>query len=1388
MSDYNNNLERIVHDSLYVNSTLSDENKKSLKHIIKELNKSENYFGELRAALTSRTNETSIAYNKYINDILLEASKDNKLSILNDPTKFEDIIKIDEIYINIWNSLAIKEKINYLIDKKKLTDLDIKMINYSLSSSDNLKDDKILELLLSNEEVRKKIPAFSIYLNYTFSLLSKLSLNDFELCNILAKDSYTKILLKKCKSFNEFKDLYESNKKIYNLIANNGLTFKSEDNEQIYSFILEEPNFIGKFNNKYLDLFNIVEITNFSKIKTLDSDAYSSILKRLYKYDNDKSNELFSEDNLKKCSKHSLDISPFHNFSDDLRSNIFNNYILFNRFIDTVMIEAIDNYFEEEDIVNILRNDNFVDDMSSYAIELLLNKLSFRSAFNMLQRKGILNKVNNLNCQINTKDLIFVKGFLDSPSLVVKSDHSMIFDMLNMMNKDEVLYYITLPYICDAISNFEIINLCIQKEIDINTIVNSEVLVNVLNVTDLIALINESWQKKFDLSIFNNKSLIKMLFNIDDALIEDINICEVNYLFETIRMKSLLSKQDITPTVMIYKSVLASYMTLGLDDTLNLVSKGNSLVTLDEVLKLKNSIVDERILKFKENNSSVFHNMHKKVIESLLEIGYVEDINDFSKKLRKNTYLDNVIYLMLDNNYGTYNDIINKFYSFVNYYTYNEFNSNKEIYDYCNGFISKYIESKTIEYEKEFKDIILNNFKPKENVIYEKRKELGRDYISKVKLKLFIRALTETNKDTYKYFFRTGYDLDNIKSKYMEYLQDTEQEFENILEHILMPLSNDRFDKINCLNKIGISKPDNFEEYIKYNEDLKVITTLNYEIDTLKEMYNSENIISIMNYICYGSDLIFKVKTKERKKFDKLHSMINTLSGEIYIDKSATKFIYADIIDIYNIDEIIEYKNYLDILDKIIDKTFNYINRNMNNNNVKNYYSKQYFEAINTDDCIFPITNKYYEPKKRVFSLSDINTIFSGYEFNNYKKINDSLKQFLFNNKNLIMVADGYYKGLVNNLGVIISKWDEIIALANEINLDMNSLTLIKVESLLTIISFEDNILGKCLRKDIIKSICDDGYYEVLDLNERISILIDLFRESFKMVKSTIPYLIYKDDSYVVKTIDKYDQDSFVGLANSLYKVGSVGNDLLHYSLLSKNGTQIGIYKEDKIIAKSIGVRNGNTLYLNYLDSIAPENLVSLLKSFANEMIKITKDDNEPIEFVTIVNNDSFKDESGFELDATMCELVNNPIANKCDDYKLFKTYKNLIDEDIYSHYAEGVTTLLASSIMIDKNNFKYYDAEDKYLRKRNSVVKLSNNIGENYLNKIDTILCLCKEFNNDNVEDIHLNEMDTIYIGDDFVLFITNENSVFKYILPFDDRAIKEVNLILDSLGYKDV
>lgn len=1379
MNSYKDSLEKIVHDSLYVNSTLSDDVKNELKVIINQLNDSNDYFSDLRTLISHRTNETTIAYNKYINDILCSCSDDNKLLIISNPEKYEDIIKDENIYINIALSLDEDNIISFLKSKKKFTDLDIKIINGFLVNSKDILNNKLLKIILNDEVFRNKIPAYNIELTYSKDLLNIIPMDNFDVCNVFNKELYTKLLLKYCKNFDDFKKLYLNNKNIFNLICKNGLTFNSNYNKDIYTFILDNPNFIGKFNNKYLDLFSIVEITDISNIKTLDSDAFSSIITKLYKYNNDNANELFDENNLKKCSKNSLDVVPFQKLDDSLRLNIFNTYNLFNRFIDTIMIEAIDSYFEEDDILNILRNDTFVDDMSPYAIELLINKLSFRSAFNMLQRKNILNKVNNLNNNINDKDAFFVKGYLDSPSLVMKSDHSMIYDMLCLLNKDEILYYVTIPYICDVLSNYEIINLCINNNIDINDVINSNVLMENLNTTDLITIINESCNNDFNLNLFN-KSLLKILFNLEDNIIKLINFDEVNYLYETIRMKSLLSKQECSFNVNTYKNVLASYLVLGLDDTLKLVNQGNNKITLNDIMALKNDVINERVLRFKENNSFIFHNMYKKVSKNLLDIGYVKDINDLASSIRKNTYLDNIVYLMLDNEYDSYNNIINKFYSYINYYTYDEFNSNKDIYDYCNSFISKFISKKTDDYNNDFTKVIFNNFKPKENIIYSKRKELGKNYLSKLKLKLFIRALTESNKDIYKSFFRTNYDLDNIKSKYISYLKDTEQEFENILEHILIPLSNDRFDKINCLNKIGINMPSNFEQYKKYNNDLKTVSTLNYEMDKIISNYEIENVLSIMNYICYGTSISFKVKSKDMNLFEELRNSVNDLSYEIYIDKSACKFIYKEQLDIYNIDEIVEYMNYLDILDKIIDKTYKYINRNMCSENIKNCYSKQYFEAINTDSYTFPITNKYYEPRKRVFGLNDINRIFDSYDINNYKKTSKSLRSFLLDTNNLIMIADGYYTGVVDNFGVIINEWDSIKELAKQMNVNLETLSIISADNLLTIARFNKNILAKALRKDIVNSIYDTSYYQVLDLNERLGILVDLFEASYKSIKSSIPYIAYNDDSYTIKIIDKYDQDVLYGIKNSIYKVGSLGNDLLHYSILNKDGAQIGIYKNEKLIAKSIAIRNGNTLFLNGLEGIEYKNYINLLKSFANELLKLTIDDEEPINYVTIVNNDCFNDENGFELDVTMCSNIEYPISDM-NDYDSY-----ILDNQLFTNYANGMTTLLASNLVVDKNNFKIYDAENKYLRKRNNVVKLSNNIGENYLNRIDAILYLCKKYNDDNIDDIHLNDMDSIYLGDDFVLFYTNDHKIFKYLLPFDIRANNEINLILDSL--KDV
>jgi hypothetical protein len=189
-----------------------------------------------------------------------------------------------------------------------------------------------------------------------------------------------------------------------------------------------------------------------------------------------------------------------------------------------------------------------------------------------------------------------------------------------------------------------------------------------------------------------------------------------------------------------------------------------------------------------------------------------------------------------------------------------------------------------------------------------------------------------------------------------------------------------------------------------------------------------------------------------------------------------------------------------------------------------------------------------------------------------------------------------------------------------------------------------------------------------------------------------------------------------------------------------------------------------------------------LLRLFANELVRITKDDVEPILYVTIVNNDVFYSINGLKLDTTICPVINNPINKVYYDYENFSEYNNLLDADeLYTNYQDSISTLLASDSVVDKNNFKYYDADDKYYRKRNNIIRLSNNIGEYYLNKIDTILYLCKlEDNNVDINNITLSMIDTIYLGDDFVLFVTNRDNVIKFVLPYDERAPKEVDLLL--------
>ena len=104
----------IVHNSLFVSSTPSSEDKEKLDEIYNYFIDNRNAIDDLRTILSLRNNDTKDAYDKYIRNILINVNTDIKLDILNNQTNYEDIIKNNNIYIDIWLSLTIDERISYL--------------------------------------------------------------------------------------------------------------------------------------------------------------------------------------------------------------------------------------------------------------------------------------------------------------------------------------------------------------------------------------------------------------------------------------------------------------------------------------------------------------------------------------------------------------------------------------------------------------------------------------------------------------------------------------------------------------------------------------------------------------------------------------------------------------------------------------------------------------------------------------------------------------------------------------------------------------------------------------------------------------------------------------------------------------------------------------------------------------------------------------------------------------------------------------------------------------------------------------------------------------------------------------------------------------------------
>ena len=144
IEDYKRILQNIVHQDLY-GTILEGEN--SIEEVYAFLKNSSSFIDDVRSLISFRTNETVYAYEKYIQNFFLEASSEIKRNVLLFQEEYQDIIKVDNTFLSLWNSLSYQDKVTYLEEKKVYTSLDIAFLNVSLKETSPISKRLFKEIL-----------------------------------------------------------------------------------------------------------------------------------------------------------------------------------------------------------------------------------------------------------------------------------------------------------------------------------------------------------------------------------------------------------------------------------------------------------------------------------------------------------------------------------------------------------------------------------------------------------------------------------------------------------------------------------------------------------------------------------------------------------------------------------------------------------------------------------------------------------------------------------------------------------------------------------------------------------------------------------------------------------------------------------------------------------------------------------------------------------------------------------------------------------------------------------------------------------------------------------------------------------------------------------------
>lgn len=437
---------------------------------------------------------------------------------------------------------------------------------------------------------------------------------------------------------------------------------------------------------------------------------------------------------------------------------------------------------------------------------------------------------------------------------------------------------------------------------------------------------------------------------------------------------------------------------------------------------------------------------------------------------------------------------------------------------------------------------------------------------------------------------------------------------------------------------------------------------------------------------------------------------------------------------------------------------------------------------------------KYYQETSRIEKISylDIYNIFKNVDISYCLTkdgkiiVDDELNKFLLGNYKkdndclLRMVLNKHAFGLNSELYNIINNFHKIQQVVSKNKeLSLNSISDIIDISKVFLYKLKPNELDITL--ETLSKILNSRKYCIEESSIILERAMNLHIRRKRKIGCAINYIKGEYNDIKYRLVDFDSEDLLVsGIdSDSCFKIGGQGEELFEYCLVDSRGAVFYLdYNNTRYILPS--TINGNMLNINSIDPVIKDELefTEIITAITKMAKEIVNDFDNKIELVTVtdVHLNHLFDSSKYEA-VFFSEYIPFNTCMYCDYNK--KNVTNYViykkDENTVPKYFNNLDLFyqIRSAPYIILPHYEY-DSERMNIR-INSIAYSSID----YLNITEEEKVREKYYytNKDIADYIYIVGNKDWYIG------IKKDNSLDKYLLPYDNRAIKEYNKYLYSI-----